>query len=413
MPGETSTYEVELTSFAYGGEVLGRLPDRRAVFVPFALPGEKVRIRLVEERRGYARAELLEVLSTAPGRTTPRCAHFGTCGNCHYQHIDYPAQLQAKTAILRDQLERIGRLENPPVLPIVPSPDPYYYRNNVQFHLTQQGQLGYHKFRSTEVFTIRECHLPEHPLNQVWPQLDFEPVPGLVRIGIRMGAGEDFLLTLESQDPEIPDYLVEEIPVSIVFLSPENTAVLAGSSYIIMEVLGREFRVSAGSFFQVHSRMAELMVDHILSHVSPTPSDTVMDIYAGVGLFSAFLAPKVLRLVGIESSPSACDDFAINLDEFDHVELYEGAAEEILPALDIQPRLVVADPPRAGIERHAMDGLLALEPETLVYVSCDPATLARDARRLVEGGYRLEQVTPFDLFPQTFHIESISFWNRA
>jgi 23S rRNA (uracil1939-C5)-methyltransferase len=138
-----------------------------------------------------------------------------------------------------------------------------------------------------------------------------------------------------------------------------------------------------------------------------------MDIYAGVGLFSAFLAPKVLRLVGIESSPSACDDFAINLDEFDHVELYQGAAEEILPALDIQPRLVVADPPRAGIERHAMDGFLALEPETLVYVSCDPATLARDARRLVEGGYRLEQVTPFDLFPQTFHIESISFWNRA
>ena len=413
MPGEPSTYEVDLASFAFGGEVLGRLPDGRVVFVPFSLPGEKVRIRLVEEKRGYARAELLEVLSTVPDRTTPRCAHFGTCGNCHYQHINYPAQLQAKTAILRDQLERIGRLESPPVLPIVPSPDPYYYRSNIQFHQTREGDLGYLKFRSMEVFAIAECHLPELPLNQVWPLLDFEPVPGLQRIGLRLGADEDFLLTLESQDPEIPDYLVEEMPVSIVYLSPGNVSVLAGSSYIVMDILDRKFRVSAGSFFQVNTRMAEAMVDHVLANLSLAETDTIMDIYAGVGLFSAFLAPKVRRLSAIESSPSACEDFAFNLDEFDHVELYQGSAEEVLPALDIHPQVVMVDPPRAGIERKALDGLLALEPETLVYASCDPATLARDARRLVMGGYRLEQVTPFDLFPQTFHIESISFWKRA
>jgi 23S rRNA (uracil1939-C5)-methyltransferase len=140
--------------------------------------------------------------------------------------------------------------------------------------------------------------------------------------------------------------------------------------------------------------------------------DTVLDVYAGVGLFSAFLAPGVRRLVGIESSPIACDDFAFNLDDYDNVELYQGTAEEVLPGLDANPQAILVDPPRAGIDRHAMDGILSLKPAVLVYVSCDPATLARDARRLVEGGYRLLQVTPFDLFPQTYHIESISFWDR-
>jgi 23S rRNA (uracil1939-C5)-methyltransferase len=412
MAEEPATYEVDLTAYAYGGEVLGRLPDGRAVFVPFAMPGEKVRIRLVEGKRGYARAELLEVLTSAPGRTAPRCTHFVTCGNCHYQHLEYAEQLQAKTAILRDQLERIGRLDDPPVRPIVPCPDPYYYRNNVQFHQTSDGKLGYHKYRSMDVFALQECHLPEEPLNQVWPQLDFEPVPGLERIGLRMGTGEDFLLTLESQSPEIPDYLVEDLPVSIVHFGPAGSAVLAGSKGIYLEVLGRQFRVSAGSFFQVNTRMAELMVEHILANLALASLDTVMDVYAGVGLFSAFLAPRVGRLIAVESSLAACDDFAFNLDDFDNVELYHGTAEQVLPILDVQPQAILVDPPRSGIERRAMDGILSFMPATLVYVSCDPATLARDARRLSDGGFSLRQVTPLDLFPQTFHIESISFWDR-
>jgi 23S rRNA (uracil1939-C5)-methyltransferase len=413
MDENPSTYDVNLTAYAYGGEVLGRLPDGRAVFVPFALPGETVRLRLVEEKRGFARAELVEVLSPAPDRTTPRCVHYTTCGNCHYQHIDYPAQLAAKTAILRDQLERIGKLEDPPVEPIVPSPDPYYYRNNVQFHLTKDGELGYHRFRSQEVFAIRECHLPEGSMNEVWPQLDFEPLPGLERIGLRMGTGEDFLLTLESEDPKIPEYLVEEMPISIAHLGPGGTAVLAGSRFVWIEVLERQFRVSAGSFFQVNTRMAEAMVQHLLDHLPLDPGDTLLEIYAGVGLFSAFLAPRVARLIGIESSSSASDDFVFNLDEFENVELYEGPAESVLPGLEASPKSVLVDPPRAGIDRFVLDGILRFEPETIGYVSCDPATLARDARRLVEGGYQLRRVTPFDLFPQTYHIESISFWDKG
>lgn len=144
----------------------------------------------------------------------------------------------------------------------------------------------------------------------------------------------------------------------------------------------------------------------------PLPAETILDVYCGVGLFSAFLAPNVKRLIGIESSPSACEDFVINLDEFDNVELYEALAEDALPVLDIHPEVILVDPPRAGLDRRALDAILALKPRTLAYVSCDPSTLARDARRLIAGGYHLKQVTPFDMFPQTYHIESISLFEN-
>jgi 23S rRNA (uracil1939-C5)-methyltransferase len=179
-----------------------------------------------------------------------------------------------------------------------------------------------------------------------------------------------------------------------------------------MEVLGRPFRVSAGSFFQVNTPMAGAMVAHIRENLQLRRDMTVIDVYSGVGLFSAFLAPMVGRLAAVESSPEAGEDFVVNLDEFENVELYEGLAEEVLPRLDLKADLVVVDPPRAGLERAAREAIVAMSPAALVYVSCDPSTLARDGRRLSEAGYRLRQITPFDLFPQTFHIESISFWEK-
>jgi 23S rRNA (uracil1939-C5)-methyltransferase len=158
--------------------------------------------------------------------------------------------------------------------------------------------------------------------------------------------------------------------------------------------------------------MAGKMVEHILANLPVLASATVLDVYCGVGLFSTFLAPKCGRVIGIESSPSACEDFAINLDEFENVELYEGLAEEVIPYLDVKPDVVLVDPPRAGLEKQVLDGLIQLDPAVIAYVSCDPSTLARDAARLISGGYRLKQVTPFDLFPQTFHIESISIFEK-
>jgi 23S rRNA (uracil1939-C5)-methyltransferase len=188
---------------------------------------------------------------------------------------------------------------------------------------------------------------------------------------------------------------------------------MAGDDAITILVKDRAFRVSAASFFQVNTSMAGAMVQHLLDHCPVSNRTTLLDVYCGVGLFSAFFAGRVGRLIGIEVSPSACEDFAANLDEFDHVELYEAPAENVLPTLDVSPDIVILDPPRAGLEKRALEALLALHPARIAYVSCDPSTLGRDAARLISGGYRLVQVTPFDLFPQTYSIESISIFEKG
>ena len=428
-------YNLTLTAFAYGGDAIGRIHDDaggdRVVFVPFAMPGERVRVRLVEQRRGFARGELMEVIEPSPERIMPRCKHFGECGGCHYQYMPYELQLQAKTDILRDQFRRIGHIDDPPVQPTVPSPAAWNYRNQVQFHLTPEGKLAYiaadiplrpgsGEGRHSDLplrglMPITECHLPEPALNALWPQLEFEPGMDIDRVSMREGVDEELMVVLESSASELPE-LEMEAGISVVHTFEEHVAVLAGNDHITMQVLGREFRVSAPSFFQVNTAMAEQMVKHVLGGLSslnlPTHQSTVLDVYCGVGLFSAFLAPRCGRLIGIESSASACEDYAANLDELDNVELYEDAAENVLPTLDVHPDPFLVDPPRAGLMPAAVEAILRIQPAAVIYVSCDPSTLARDAARLLKGGYTLASVTPFDLFPQTYHIESISWFQR-
>jgi 23S rRNA (uracil1939-C5)-methyltransferase len=425
--------DLTLTGFAYGGDALGRVPASsagqpdRVVFVPFGIPGERVRVQPVEERRGFARAQLLEILEPSPDRIAPRCKHFGICGGCHYQHMSYAAQLKAKTDILRDQFHRIGHVEDPPVHDAIPSPARWNYRNQVQFHLTADGRLGYisaaiplgsSSVAHQSVLPITECHLPEPAINALWPQLEFEPGVDIERVSVRQGADEELMVVLESKEPDLPE-LDTDAGISVVHTFEDHSVVMAGDEHLTMQVLGRDFRVSAPSFFQVNTQMAAKMVDHILTSIPALQSaisnqqSTILDAYCGVGLFSAFLAPLCERLIGIEASPAACDNFAFNLDEFDNVELYEDAAENVLPTLDVQPDIVLLDPPRAGLEPAALSAIIRLQPQTIVYVSCDPSTLARDARRLLDGGYILRSSTPFDLFPQTYHIESISWFDRA
>ncbi|MFZ6021248.1 MAG: class I SAM-dependent RNA methyltransferase [Chloroflexota bacterium] len=405
--------EVELLRHTFGGSSMGRLADGRAVFVPYALPGERVLVELTEEKRGFARARLVEVLQAAPQRIQPRCRHFGVCGGCHYQHLAYPLQLQVKGDVLREQLERIAGISQPPVEEIRPSPLEWNYRNTVQFHLDEQGRLGYEESGSNRVVAIQECFLPQAPLDEIWQQLDFESGLGIERVGLRVGADEEVLLTLESSLLELPSFEVD-FPLSAVHLSPAGNIVLAGEDWLPMEVNGRIFRVSAGSFFQVNTAQAEAMVQFLQEVLPLDRETTLLDVYCGVGLFSAFLAGRAGRCIGIEQSPTACEDYAFNLDEMQNVELYVGAAEDILPALQVSGKITaIVDPPRAGLDRHALDALVALQPRWIAYVSCDPATLARDLKRFVAAGYSLERVTPFDLFPQTYHIESISLLRRV
>jgi 23S rRNA (uracil1939-C5)-methyltransferase len=408
----TQVFEVLLEKLTYGGEAMGRLPDGRAVFVPFGLPGEQVRVELTEDKKNFARGKLLELLKASPERIDAKCKHFGKCGGCHYQNLPYDKQLLAKTEILRDQLQRIGKIENPPVMQMVTSPLEWNYRNHVQFHLTAEGKVGFINAKGNSTLPIEECHLPETGINAFWPELQFESNKDVERVSLRAGQDEELMVMLESESAEAPEIEIEA-DVSVVHLFDEHAIVLAGQDNLLFNVSGKEFRVSATSFFQVNTAMAEKMIGYLISKLPVTTSTTLLDIYCGVGLFSKFFAAKCQQVIGIEESESACEDFAFNLDEFDNIELYEGAAEEILPGLAGRldsSTYAIVDPPRAGIEKYALDAILSIKPQIIAYVSCDPSTLARDAARLIVGGYRLVEVTPFDLFPQTYHIESISIF---
>ena len=405
----TDLITLKAEKLIYGGDSLGHLPDGRAAFLPFTLPGEVVRARLEREGAGFARMQVVEVLEAAPGRTQPPCPHFGVCGGCHYQHMDYPAQLAAKEDILWETLVRTAHLSNPPLRPILASPHPWQYRNHVQFQLDRSGRLCFVGSDDRSRMPVVDCLLPEPGLDGIWRRLQFEPGLGLERVAVRLGVDDSVMLVLTS--PEAPALDLES-GLSVVHLQGEEALVLAGDEALVMEVNNRPFRVSAASFFQVNTPMAGSMVAHLLENVRVAPGTPVLDVFCGVGLFSAFFAAGGAQVTGIEQSPAACDDFSVNLDEFEDVSLYQASAGEALPALDLKPQVVILDPPRAGLEKRVVEALLAKAPQQIAYISCDPATLGRDAARLVAGGYRLLQVTPFDLFPQTFHIESISLFEK-
>ncbi len=426
----STTYEITLEKLTYGGEAMGRLPDPltgasgRAVFIPFGLLGETVRVQLTQQKQNFARGELIEILKASPDRIEARCKHFGSplslgegagmrvCGGCHYQNLSYENQLKTKAEIMRDQLQRIGKIENPPVQPMVASPLEWNYRNHMQFHLTEDGNPGFINAKGNSVFPIEECHLPEANINSFWHELQFESRMNLERVSLRSGQDDELMLVLESDTEETPELEIEA-DISVVHVYEDHSVVIAGQDYFIINIFGKDFHVSADSFFQVNTKMAEKMVAHLIPRLPVSQSITLLDVYCGAGLFSKFFAPHYSKVIGIEISPSACEDFGFNLDEFDNVELYEGIAERILPALAeqlTQPTHMIVDPPRAGIEKHALDAILKIKPQIIAYVSCDPSTLARDAAKLINGGYRLQEVTPFDLFPQTYHIESISIF---
>lgn len=405
------TLDITLTGMAYGGDAFGRDANGRMIFVPFAIPGERIQTEIVETHKRWARARLVKVLKASPERVAPRCRHFTDCGGCHYQHMPYPIQLKSKAEIVRSQLERLGGFEDPPVETIIASQSPWNTRNHLKFSLTPDGRLGFNAPGSNRVVPIDECHLPEPNLASLWPRLDLETIQGLKRITLRTGIeGERMLILHGDDDPDVN--VTTDLPASVVWLSPRGMTVLAGEGFLTIDVLDRAFKVSANSFFQVHTALAGEVVQHVLEALRFQPGETILDLYAGVGLFSAFLAQKGVRVVAVEESPVACADFENNLAEFDHVELYEAPVEVALPAIHTHPSAVIVDPPRVGLSLDAIKQLINLSSPLLVYVSCDPATLARDGQRLVKAGYKLERCTPIDMFPQTYHIETLSIWRR-
>jgi len=399
---------------AHGGAALGRY-EGRVLFVPYAIPGETVRVEIVEAHERWARARLLEVVEPSLDRIAdPQCPHFGPsrCGGCHWQHIAYPAQLAYKKEVVLDQLARIGKIAGPPVHEVIPSPSPWGYRNQVQLRPAGDGALGFVRAGNDGIQPIRTCPIMHPLLAELFDQLDLD-FPDLARLTLRAGvATGDAMAILETREDEPPEIAVD-LPLSVNFMLSDGTPVtLVGNAWIAEEVAGRLWRVSAPSFFQVNREMAEQLVQVVRDYAAPRETETLLDLYAGVGLFGLTLAPLAGRAFLVEENPHAVADALENAAGQENVTLLEGPVEEALAEWEEPVDIVVLDPPRGGCAPDVPAALSRLAPARLVYVSCDPATLARDLRRLLEGPFRLIDVQPLDMFPQTYHIECVALLRR-
>lgn len=383
---------IHLDAMTYGGEAIGRV-EGKAVFVQGGIAGEVVRVVLTDDRRRFARARTLEVIEASPQRVQPRCKHFGfdadSCGGCHWQHIEYAAQLQFKTEIVRGQFRRIGRIDDAPVREIVPSPDAWAYRNHAQFSVAPDGRPGFQAARSNTVVPIDECHVIQPPIAD-WLRASGRIDGDSERIEVRASEKEDLSVWRYGVHSTRPQ-------------SPPS----------IFRVKNATFRVSPDSFFQVNTSLIETLIDLVLSRLDPSGGKTVLDAYCGVGLFSRFIAPIADRVIGIESGAGAVADARENLSAFGNVDLREGFVEQVLPNIDIRIDAAVVDPPRSGCGTKVIRAIIDKKVKRLIYVSCDPSTLARDVRQLIDGGYELTDVQPLDMFPQTYHIECVAQFERA
>lgn len=402
---------LQLTGMAHGGEALGR-HEGKVIFVPYALPGEEVLVEIVQDKDRYARARLLEVVRPSPDRLEPRCPHFGTCGGCQWQHVAYEAQLRFKEQVLRDQLERIGGVSKPPLKPSLGAHDPWFYRNHVQFHLNEEGRLGFFAFRGWEVVPIEVCYIMHPLIEEVFRALDLA-FPQLKRVSIKVGTrtGQK-LLILEMEEDLIPALEVDEPLSCVEFLNDGTLVTLVGDSHIMEEVGGRCFRISAASFFQANTEQLERLIEVVRGYLAPQGHEVLLDAYCGVGTFGLSLAREVGQVIGVEESDSALADARFNAQEGENVEFIGGRVEDALPDL-VRVDVAILDPPRQGCGREAITHLVRLAPAKIIYVSCDPATLARDVKRLREGGYHLVEAQPVDMFPQTYHIEAVALLERS
>ncbi|MCE5260009.1 MAG: 23S rRNA (uracil(1939)-C(5))-methyltransferase RlmD [Chloroflexi bacterium] len=397
-----TAHTVRLRDMAHGGDAVGDL-DGKAVFVPYGIPGELVRVEVAREYARHVTAKLLEVLAPSPDRVEPPCPHFGACGGCQWQHIAYTRQLEYKQRIVRAQMERVAKLPSVQVLPVIGMEEPWAYRNHVQYGVTPDGRLGFLAQHSHSLVPIQECWIAHPWLEELAGAFDMEGAD-VSSLTLRIGAnsGEKFILFEGKSEPEIS----VDFPVSCVYLAPAGDLhVLAGDSYYHERLNERLWQVSAPSFFQVNTVQAERLVQEASARLTDG-SDTLIDAYCGVGTFALSLASRYKQVIGIEGSPWAVNDAEINR-KGEQAEFLAGFAEELLANVLTSGCTVVLDPPRAGCAPEVLQALTAARVRQIVYVSCDPATLARDLGVLAQAGYRIGAVQPIDMFPQTGHVECV------
>ncbi len=418
-----------IEKLVYGGEGLARLPDGKAVFVPFVLPGEEVSATLAREKSSFARAKADEVLKPAPTRIQPKCPYFGNCGGCHYQHTLYNAQLEIKRSILRETLLRNAKFEWKGEIK-THSAEPWNYRNRtrVKVHGGDGADfaLGYHRLASHDLLPVRSCPISSPLVNRViqllWEMGEKGLVPGGINeieffadhadakmiievhhvAGVKADEVRAFAADLQKRVAEIKGVAIFAQPQRGSGQLPQLKETM-GTASLQYQVGDKAFRVSAGAFFQTNRflvrDLAQIVASDFFGRIA-------LDLYAGVGLFANHLARRFDQVFAVESSPASAADLKANA--LRNVVPVKTTVEQFLPrSLNMNPDVVVVDPPRSGLGARVTQLLGALRVKRIVYVACDPATLARDVRTFLDFGYQVEAVHLIDLFPQTFHLESV------
>jgi 23S rRNA (uracil1939-C5)-methyltransferase len=427
----------------YGGAGLARIGEGelagKAAFVPLALPGELVEARIVEDKRSFVNAEAESILEASPRRTVPGCPYFGACGGCSYQHAEYAHQLELKTAILREALERARLPHLPPVTAI--SGQPWSYRNRIRLHTRADPfALCYRERRSNQLLAVATCPIAAKLLQRAIAAITangaslrlaelcdemeiFSADENSLLLSCFAGASHrsskaklsEICLALRQSLPELrgaaliaaPDRARDKRPAR-----PDQALLQRwGEESLVYQAAGFGYRVSRGSFFQVNRFLVDALVEMV---VAERRGRLAWDLYAGVGLFARALAARFERVVAVESSPASSADLRHNLQGTSH-RVVQAATADFLrkqkPSAT-PPDLVVVDPPRAGLGPAIAAALSQIGPAEIVYVSCDPATLSRDLASLVNSGYDLLTITMVDMFPQTFHLESVAVLAR-
>jgi len=433
--------ELDIERLAYGGSAIAHLEDGRAAFVDGACPGDRVRVAITQEQPRFVRADLLEVITPSPDRVTPPCPYFGACGGCNWQHVSYAAQAAAKREAVVDALGRIGRVEHAETLvaeTVTAGPE-YGYRNKVELvsdPASDRLRLGFHRASSDQVVPIDACLLlPKQlraapkALGGALRYLSGSGDLGIQRVGLRVAAHtKDVEIALWTAPGAFPRQVVARTlgqalsstsVVRVLAKGPQKqrkvagVEVLSGKGFWRERLSGTDYLISAPSFFQVNTSAAEKLVELVLGALEPDGSDRVLDLYAGAGTFTLPLAEHAMEVVAVESAGSAVRDLRRNLEQnATWADVVGGDAAREIAGLG-HFDCVVVDPPRAGLDTAVIEALGSAKPRAIAYVSCDPATLARDAARLAEQGFTLTEATPVDLFPQTYHVETVARFERA
>jgi 23S rRNA (uracil1939-C5)-methyltransferase len=423
--------QLTIEKLVYGGDGLARLPADehgrgKAVFLPFVLEGETVEASLVEQKRGFARARADKILEASHARIAPQCSYFSECGGCHYQHAGYAHQLEIKAAILKENLRRIAKIELDTELILHPSPE-WNYRNRARVQVRNETQfaLGYYKFNSHQLRLVEQCPISSPLINRAvasfWQMGRAGKIgPGIQEIELFANAEDSgLLLQLHVADirrqaaiqtaEEIRSALPEVVGISVMRSlasqgSEPEQIVAIGADSLVYKTQRASYRVSPGAFFQVNRHMVDELAEAVTEGHS---GDLAFDLYAGVGLFSTVLARSFPQVIAVESSPTARTDLAHNSPS--NVKTVPKTTEQFLEGVadKLRPNFVVVDPPRNGLGETVVRMLAGLGAGRMIYVSCDPATLSRDLAGLLGAGYRIQQAHIVDLFPQTYHVESV------